>query len=378
MSHADLLPLIDIIYQAGMEPDQWPVVLARLIDRFHGTATLFIQDQTTHDAGFLGSAGIDPKFMRDYDAYFASINPAQYWWPILAEGTIIDFAAMMGEDTFVRTEFYNDFFRAMDVHHAIGTIIQKDEQFGTHLSLQRPIRDGDYSERERDHFLTLGRHIRRSIEISRRLTAAGWAREATSSPVKSAASGFIFVDSESRVLLADDVAETILQADNGLTVSNGRLRTATSDGTARLRAMVQAAASTASGNGPHSGNAIGLPRRRLVGPPLAVLVCPWHGNPVAFGIPGPAVLIFVEDPCLSPKSGAAGAAMLYNLTPAETRVLEAILNGQRLSDHAAAAEVSIATARTHLSAIFAKTGQRRQADLVRLILSSGIARWAGR
>ena len=115
-----------------------------------------------------------------------------------------------------------------------------------------------------------------------------------------------------------------------------------------------------------------------MGPPLALLVCPWHGNPVAFGIPGPAVLIFVEDPCLSPKSGAAGAAMLYNLTPAETRVLEAILNGQRLSDHAAAAGISMATTKTHLGSVFAKTGQRRKADLVRLILSSGIARWAGR
>ena len=111
--------------------------------------------------------------------------------------------------------------------------------------------------------------------------------------------------------------------------------------------------------------------------PLALFVCPWHRDPVLFGVPGPAVLIFIEDPCLMPRPSAAGAAALYNLTPAETRLLDALLNGRRLAEHATAADISITTARTHLRSIFAKTGQRRQADLVRLVLSSGIARRGG-
>ena len=378
MKPDDLSSLIDLIYQAGLQTELWPEVLTRLVARFGGTATLFIQDRDRSSAGFLGFVNMDPKFMRDYAEYFAALNPARHEVLTAPEGTIIDIAALMDEPTYLRSEFYNDFFRPMGVHHALGTVVQRSELFGTHLGLQRAKQAGDYADPEREEILMLARHIRRSTDISRRITAARWEQEVSSSLlVRRAASGFVFVDAESRVLLADKVAEQIFRADNGVNASGGRLSAIGGDNTERLHAMIRSAALTASGKGTYAGGILGLPRRRMIGPPLALLVCPWHGNPLAFGVSGPAVLVFVEDPTLSPKPAAAGAATLYGLTAAEARLLDALLAGDRLADYAESASVSLATVKTHLRAIFLKTGQRRQADLLRLILSSGIAQHSG-
>jgi DNA-binding CsgD family transcriptional regulator len=67
----------------------------------------------------------------------------------------------------------------------------------------------------------------------------------------------------------------------------------------------------------------------------------------------------------------ARIASAYRLTPAETRVLEAILAGQRPAEIAASASVSTETVRSQLKAIFSKTGTNGQTALVRLATGLG-------
>ncbi|WEX07894.1 helix-turn-helix transcriptional regulator [Chelativorans sp. AA-79] len=59
-------------------------------------------------------------------------------------------------------------------------------------------------------------------------------------------------------------------------------------------------------------------------------------------------------------------ARAYCLTQAETRVLASLLSGRTLAETAGALGIAATTARTHLDNIFAKTGVRRQAELMRL------------
>jgi DNA-binding CsgD family transcriptional regulator len=59
----------------------------------------------------------------------------------------------------------------------------------------------------------------------------------------------------------------------------------------------------------------------------------------------------------------------FELTPAELRVLVAIMNFGGVAQVAAALKLSPATVRTHLRHVFEKTGVQRQADLVKLITS---------
>jgi DNA-binding CsgD family transcriptional regulator len=60
---------------------------------------------------------------------------------------------------------------------------------------------------------------------------------------------------------------------------------------------------------------------------------------------------------------------LFDLTPAEARLARGLMQGLTLADAAHQFGVAEATIRTQLKALFAKTGQSRQSELVRMLAS---------
>jgi DNA-binding CsgD family transcriptional regulator len=58
----------------------------------------------------------------------------------------------------------------------------------------------------------------------------------------------------------------------------------------------------------------------------------------------------------------------FSLTPAETRLLSALVTGERLADYAERTGVKRSTAKTHLRGLFHKVGEARQADLIRRVM----------
>jgi DNA-binding CsgD family transcriptional regulator len=57
----------------------------------------------------------------------------------------------------------------------------------------------------------------------------------------------------------------------------------------------------------------------------------------------------------------------FNLTSAEARLCRALADGLMLSDYCNTRRITISTARSQLSSVFAKTSTKRQTDLLRLI-----------
>jgi DNA-binding CsgD family transcriptional regulator len=58
---------------------------------------------------------------------------------------------------------------------------------------------------------------------------------------------------------------------------------------------------------------------------------------------------------------------LFDLTPAEARLVVGLCAGQTLADYAGHSGTSLNTIKTHLKRVFDKTGEARQADLVRRV-----------
>lgn len=61
----------------------------------------------------------------------------------------------------------------------------------------------------------------------------------------------------------------------------------------------------------------------------------------------------------------------FGLTPAETRVALFVAEGGTVSEYAKETRTSLQTVRTHLKAVFRKTGVRRQAELAILLTQEG-------
>jgi DNA-binding CsgD family transcriptional regulator/PAS domain-containing protein len=125
------------------------------------------------------------------------------------------------------------------------------------------------------------------------------------------------------------------------------------------------------------GLALGGPRASLAlphpedGRPVQLMAAPleWPeaGSDVAARF---TTALFLTDPMRSSREAPIeGLAALYGLTPGEERLASLLAAGCTLAEAAARLAIRPSTARGVLKAVFAKTGARRQASLVNLILA---------
>jgi DNA-binding CsgD family transcriptional regulator len=82
---------------------------------------------------------------------------------------------------------------------------------------------------------------------------------------------------------------------------------------------------------------------------------------------GPDSVVVLVDLDSSPMVNQDTLQNVFDLTAAEAKLATEIVTGKPLAEIADARGISIATARTQLASIFAKTRTRRQAELVALL-----------
>jgi DNA-binding CsgD family transcriptional regulator len=103
---------------------------------------------------------------------------------------------------------------------------------------------------------------------------------------------------------------------------------------------------------------------------LLVAVVP-SGRPAANGASGDlAALLMISDPDRPLHESVRMLCELYRLTPGETRLTEHLIDGFTLAEIAEIMNLKPSTVRVYLKQIFAKTGVKRQAMLIRLFLTS--------
>lgn len=88
----------------------------------------------------------------------------------------------------------------------------------------------------------------------------------------------------------------------------------------------------------------------------------------AFGINAPGVALFIFESKLDYDSSSADVARIFGLTKTEARLTLAITNGMTATEYSAKHGVSINTTYSQIKEVLAKTGTRRQAELVKLVL----------
>lgn len=112
---------------------------------------------------------------------------------------------------------------------------------------------------------------------------------------------------------------------------------------------------------------IGIPARGRDGNPVVLHVLPLAQRSPRTGAPWKSVAaVFVADTGQQAALPIDAIAVLFDLTPAEARVLEMTLEGQAPGQVAEQLAVAPSTVKTHMKSLFAKTGQHRREDLIKL------------
>ena len=164
------------------------------------------------------------------------------------------------------------------------------------------------------------------------------------------AQGVLVVDSAARILLANRAADRALA--DGLKLSDGALCSHRPAETAALHAAI-----AAGGNLSGASDTISISRGPLRSPLSLLVISQARDNDWGARQP-PAAIIFITDPDHAPGLDPARLQKRFALTQAEAGLVVELVQTGNLQDAADRLGIKIATARTHLHRILAKTGTR--------------------
>ena len=158
-------------------------------------------------------------------------------------------------------------------------------------------------------------------------------------------------------------AAGLIAAGDGLTLRRNRPAVASPNGQRELDAVLDQAISGTSGGSLLVDRPSGKRPLLLFAVPMSRgLASAWPESPLA--------AVAISDPDNSIAPPAEALTVLYRLTPAEAEVALRVAEGQGLGAVAGQLGVSQNTIKAHLQRVYEKTGTRRQAELVRLLLCS--------
>jgi len=265
-----------------------------------------------------------------------------------------------------RSGFYREWLRRLDIHHMLGAVFPAADGATGVLGIHRPRDAGAYTRSERRQAALVLPHLQRALRLGQRLAAASQTHAAAQQALDRLDTGVLVVDGACRILHANAMAETLLRENTEFGMAGRRLLLRQPALRDSLLSLVRDAADTASGRvaGPGAALAVARPHRL----PLALEVAPLRPSMFHSGEQRPCALIFIRDP--EAPIAAARLRELFGLTRTEGAVAAALGQGASLEAIAARMGIGLATVRSHLKRILAKTGTHRQAEAAALLARS--------
>ena len=369
-------PLIGAIYDAVLDPLAWSQLARTLAAAFDsescGLQTRDLVAGTTQVFSITGN--VEPKMAALYEAHYCETDLWVAGAARLPADTVIVGTDVASETALLRSEYYNDWAKASGMFHLLGAVTAVDPHTIGIIGIHRS-RDADAFDADRRRLLNrLLPHLRRALQLHRRLDGLGRERRLALDAIEALAVGLLVVDADRRLLFANAKAERVLRDGTALIAKQGFLRARNPIKDGRIGSLIREAAQAAEGALTGSGGVTAVPRED--GSRLSLLVAPLRPDAMPFGPARAMALIFVGDSRERASTPPGILVELYGLTPAEARLTAALLVGEQLDTYAEKAGITRETARSLLKRIFGKTGCSRQADLIRDALADPAIRAA--
>src|ERR1044072_731857 len=358
MNHDALLQLIGEIYDAAGDIARWPQVLEHVADAF-GAQEAALGMVSPVAVPWLIAPRSDPDFLRSYSEYYHSRN--LFWRNMsrLPIGVGATDTMVMPKSELQASEFYNDWSKPQGYLSVMGATLFLEDGWRTEFVVPGK------NEFEAGHiklYNAIAPHLVRAVQLNQRLARAEIGHAGTASALHQLEQGVLLTDANARIVFANRAAERLFAA-GGLKGRDKILCVQAAADTSALQALIASCAGETEGGGYVSA-------ARSQGHPLSLLVIPLRQVVDWLPHEQPCAIIFVTDPDAVAPPDAVQLQRQFGLTPAESRFVLEILKGDGIGATAERLGILPGTARTHMHRVLAKTGTKRQADLVRLILTT--------
>jgi len=350
--------LAALFYEAVLDPVLWPECVRRISESFGHAMTSVTCFRDGRGESLTGTC--DPQFLRLYNEHYGTLDPhAAKSRRAAVPGTMLLAEALVPCDELDRTVYYNELMKPMGTYYGIGGFLRVDENGIEVVSLFRSKGQGPFSAAEQQVLQAVAGHFGRARTVYHRIAVLAKREAFLQGSLEFLGGAVAICDGRGRVRFASAAADEELQRRRFLAIGTAdALLLQGGESQDRLQAAIRAAAA-----GVASCLTVSRPWPEA---PVVLNFAPVQGRSAT-----PQVLVLW-------KPGRAGGEefdpavlrKMYRLTRAEARVAMLVAQGRETNEIAEALKVQPNTVRMHLKGVYAKTGVRGRAELVRLVARS--------
>ncbi|MFZ5929735.1 MAG: helix-turn-helix transcriptional regulator [Pseudomonadota bacterium] len=359
MDEARIESLIENIYSSVFEADGWDSLLQTMRTEFHASqVTTQVWGKAERAPLFTSSSVGDPSARRNYLAYYHTLDPTYPGHiqnprknPVFSGAELVDYSS------YLKSEFYCDFFKGLDMALGGHAILENNAHQLTHFHVHRPVKGRKFDDKEIKLLAKLRPHLGRGLRIHLEFAGLRGKAELFDTAFDALAATFL-LNSAGRVVAQNKDAEELLRDGSVLTVCEGRLTARHPPDDARLAAVLVP---------PQPGVAPAeiMLRGSAYAPAVRLAITPADGRaiPLFSNITqGEQVAFLVTATPLGPTAQSLTAR--FGLTRAEAEVTLMLCAGAKAPQIAAHRQTSTGTVNNQLKQIYAKTGVAGQVELL--------------
>lgn len=359
MEDAQFDRLVGEIYDAALEPSRWEGVLVHVADRIGAVGgNYFVADAQQGRLAFSVAGRLPQEGERDYVRHYHRVDPNTCRALAGPPGRWYNNAEYHDAAYVGRSAYYQDFLIPNGSRWIIGCFLAVDDALASVVAFHRDVAGQAFGDGEARFLQRLTGHLQRAAHLMHKTLALQGQAGLGGEILGRLGLPLLVCDGFGVLRYANPAAEAILGEGDGVALAKGRLLAAREP--MALAGMLDDACAHG------RGGALALPRpgRRPLQATVVPLAPDSRGlNPWQESL----ALVLFADPERQPIPPAEHLAALYRFTPAEARLAQALLQGVEAAEYAQVHRLSLATVRSQLRALLAKTGTRRQAELVRLL-----------
>jgi DNA-binding CsgD family transcriptional regulator/PAS domain-containing protein len=368
ISTVELSDLLADLYAAPLQQEKWQAFLDRLCALTNVASSYMVAIHPEQGNVTLAGGGLDfnPETLRLYNQHYGANDP--YAGPATANPRVglIQAEELVSRSDLYRTELYNEVLRPYHLEHMTLLSCASAEEAGLFPFWRSP-KQGPMDAASIHLVESLIPHVQTALRLRTKVIACNAFEFFSEAALDTMSIAAFLVNGQGRIRHMNQLAAGYLQGTEGLRSHHGRLAATDPHEDGQLQFLIAGATGEKNDLVSLPGGAMKIVRP-LARTSLQVAVVP---EPERYrpAESGSCALVFVSDPSSRPRPRAALMRALYGLTPAEARLADLLLEGLEVREAAERVGTTLETARFHLKRVLAKTGCRRQTELMRLMLS---------
>lgn len=351
--------IIDTIFDAGLDPKRWHDVVVGINSCVGGYACgLFSKNPISKYGVTHYFCGADPHYIRTYSETYSNFDPLNV---LPSLGQVVSIPDLVDYQEYRKGRFCQEWLSPQGCVDAANVVLDNtNTSFPVLLTVLTGKHMVDSDMRQR--IAEFVPHAQRALRINKAIEAKQSEAATFADALNGLSAAVFLVDANCRLVHANASGNDLLMADDILRLIGGRLTIRNPQQQQALRKRFAAS------DIPIRIDETALPLTASDGGRHILHILPVNSVARAEpGVPGKAIAaLFVQKTEIDSQSCAGLIATTFQLTPAESRVLLAIVQTGGVPETATRLRIAETTVKTHLHRIFAKTGASRQTDLIRI------------